>query len=98
MLFFPDQNPYFIYNSAFSSFLGGKGGYNPPNLVLTRDPGEGNSYPIKILVIGIPPGVTSVINELHGRKFAEVPDWTPGIKAQKPGEIMRMTTRYFLIN
>ena len=55
------SNVYPIQGSAtnFIDFLGGKGNNPPPDLVFSPAPEDGNRYPIKILVMGIAPGVTS---------------------------------------
>ena len=94
------SNVYPIQGSAtnFLDFLGGKGNNPPPDLVFSPAPEDGNRYPIKILVMGIAPGVNSTIQELHARRFAEVQAWSPGIKGQNPNEIIRVTTRYFFIS
>ena len=81
-----------------TNFVADDKGKNPPDIIFTPKPGDGNRYPIRVLVIGIPPGVSSVIQELYLRGFAEMAAWSPAIKAQRPDEIMRVTTRYFLIN
>ena len=91
------SNPSRIQASAYN-FLADDQGNKPPGLILTPKPGEGNSYPIKLLATGIPPGVNAVIHELHVRGFADVHAWSPQIKAQHPGEITRIMTKYFIFN
>ena len=91
-------NPYFIQVSAIN-FLGDNQGKSPPpDLIFMPKPGEGNHYPIRVLLIGIPDGVNSTINDLYLRRFAQVYDWSPAIKAPYPGEIMRVTTKDFVVN
>ena len=97
MLDFHDQNPHPTEDSALS-FPSGGGDNNPPDLIFVPSPENGDRYPIRLLAIGIPQGVDFVIGELHVRQFAEVALWSPAMKARHPGEIMRVMTRYFLMN
>ena len=89
-------NPYIIGTSAVNLLKEEKNS-NPPDLIFTPSPGEGNRYPIRILVIGIPEGVKSVIYELYMREFAQISEWSPPLQSQHPGEIMRVMTRYFFM-
>ena len=91
------QNPYHTQLPALN-FLEGKGEQGTPNLIITPEKGQGDRYPVIIAVTSIPDGVTSIIKDLHARRFAQVYEWSPAIKAPKPGEITRITTRYFVIN
>ena len=97
MLNFNDQNPHPSEDTA-TSFLSGGGDNNPPDLIFVPKPGDDNRYPIRLLAIGIPQGVNSTIHELHVRRFAEVAAWSPPLKARHPGEIMKVMTRYFVMN
>lgn len=54
-------------------------------------------YPIRLLAIGIPEGVDSVIYELYVSRFAEVAAWSQQIPGRYPGEIMRIMTRDFVL-
>ena len=69
-----------------------------PNLIFTPDYSRPNHYPIRLLAIGIPEGVDSVVNELHARRFAEVQAWSRAMRARHPQEIMRIMTRDFVMN
>ena len=79
-----------------TNFLEDKAEEGTPNLIVTPEKGQGNSYPVIIAVTSIPDGVTSIVKDLHARHFAQVYDWSPAIKAPKPGEITRITTKYFV--
>jgi hypothetical protein len=54
--------------------------------------------PVRILVISIPEGVTNTIHSLHSLGFADVSQWSPYIRAYKPGEVMSILTRYLIVN
>ena len=101
MVNFPEfnqnQSIYSISN-LITSFREDLGDQNPPDLIFTPGKHNGDRYPIRVLVIGIPDGVTSVIGELHTKRFADVAVWSPGLKSRHPGEIMRFMTRYFVMN
>ena len=96
MLNFHDQNPHSTEDTALS-FLTGGGDGNPPDLIFVPTPENGDRYPIRLLAIGIPQGVTSVIHQLHIKQFAEVAAWSPAMKSKNPGEIMRVMTQYFVM-
>ena len=87
-----------FYQSQFApeGYLEGKKGQNTPNLIITPEKEPGDRYPILISVQGIPLGVKSIIDDLYVCRFAQVYDWSPGIKAPKPGEIIKVTTKYFI--
>ena len=92
----PNVDP--VRDSAINFLGSGNQGNNPPNIIVTPGTEDGRRYPIKLLAIGIPEGVTHTIQELHVRRFAEVSAWSPAMKAREPGEIIRIMTRYFVIN
>ena len=96
MLNFNDQNPQPTEDTAPRSLTGG-GHNHPPDLIFIPSPENGDRYPIRLLAIGIPPGVNSVIGELHVKHFADMALWSPAMKVQQPGEVMRFMTRYFLM-
>lgn len=101
MLSFPELNPNqhsYLLSNLVTGFRDDGGDKNPPDLIFTPGNSNGERYPIRVLLIGIPDGVNSVIHELHVRKFAEVAAWSPSLKARYPGEIMQVMTRYFLMN
>jgi hypothetical protein len=50
--------------------------------------------PVKILLIGSPKAVRSIIHILYSLGFASVSDWSPLQPAQKPGEVMSILMRY----
>jgi hypothetical protein len=93
MLIFLDENPYHISNRTIG-FRQDKEEPNPPDLIFTPAPKNGGRYPVRVLLIGIPDGVTSVIHELYLKQFAETAAWSPAFKARYPGEIMKVMTRY----
>ena len=90
-------NPYLIQAKS-TSFLVDEGNPGLPDFVLKPTPGDPNRYPVRILIIGIPDGVTSVIYELYLKEFAQTSEWSPAIKVGQPGEIMKVMTRYVVIN
>ncbi len=90
-------SPY-LTDALVSNFLSDEPGQDIPSLVFTPSYERPNHYPIRILVIGIPPGVNSVVNELHSRRFAQVHEWSRPIRARHPGEIIRVMTRDFVMN
>ena len=96
MLNFHDQNPHPIEDTA-TAFRKDGGDTNPPDLIFVPTPGNGDRYPIRLLAIGIPQGVNSVIHQLHVKQFAEVAAWSPAMKARHPGEIMKVMTQYFVM-
>ena len=87
-----------FYQSQISpvNYLEGKKGQNTPNIIITPTKESGDRYPIVISLRGIPEGVKSVIDDLYVCRFAQVYDWSPAIKAPKPGEIIKVTTKYFV--
>ena len=91
-----NSNPYCI-NNRTTGFLNDKEDPDYPNLIFTPAPRNGDRYPIRVLLIGIPDGVTCVINELYLKQFAEVHAWSPAFKARYPGEIMKVMTKYVVI-
>ena len=68
-----------------------------PDIFFTPYPTRPNYYPIRILVIGIPEGVESIVHELYIREFAQTHEWSRKLPARHPGEIMRIMTRDFLL-
>ena len=50
--------------------------------------------PVKILLIGSPKAVRSIIHILYCLGFASVSEWSPLQPAQKPGEVMSILMRY----
>ena len=96
MLNLYDQNPHPIEDTAVA-FREDGGNTNPPDLIFIPQPENGDRYPIRLLAIGIPPGVNSVIHQLHVKQFAEVAAWSPAMKSRYPGEIMKVMTQYFVM-
>ena len=100
MLNFPEFNPnqtIYPISNLITGFRDDRGDKNPPDLIFTPGNSNGDRYPIRVLVIGIPDGVNSVIGELQVKHFADMAVWSPGLKSQHPGEIMRFMTRYFVM-
>ena len=96
MLNLYSQNPHSTKDTAVA-FRKDGGNTNPPDLIFIPQPENGDRYPIRLLAIGIPPGVNSVIHQLHVKQFAEVAAWSPAMKSRHPGEIMRVMTQYFVM-
>ena len=92
----PNQKPYHISN-LITGFQKDGGDQNPPDLIFTPGNSNGDRYPIRVLVIGIPDGVKFVIGDMHVKRFADIGVWSPGLKSRQPGEIMRIMTRYVVI-
>ena len=90
------QTPHPIEDTAVA-FRKDGGNTNPPDLIFIPQPENGDRYPIRLLAIGIPPGVNSVIHQLHIKQFAEVAAWSPAMKSRHPGEIMKIMTQYFVM-
>ena len=95
--FNPNQRPDSISN-LITGFRDDRGDQNPPDLIFTPGKHHGDRYPIRVLVIGIPDGVNSVIGELQVKHFADLAVWSPSLKSKHPGEIMRFMTRHFVMN
>ena len=101
MLNFPELKPnqtIYPISNLITGFCEDGGGKNPPDLIFTPGNSNGDRYPIRVLVIGIPDGVNSVIGELQVKHFADMAVWSPGLKSKHPGEIMKVMTRYFVMN
>ena len=90
------QTPHPIEDTAVA-FRKDGGNTNPPDLIFIPKSENGDRYPIRLLAIGIPPGVNSVIHQLHIKQFAEVAAWSPAMKSHHPGEIMKVMTQYFVM-
>jgi hypothetical protein len=52
--------------------------------------------PVRLLLIGSKPGVTSIIHSLHRFGFAEVGEWSPFMPTQNDGEVMSILTKYIV--
>lgn len=52
--------------------------------------------PVRLLLIGSKPGVTSIIHSLHRFGFAEVGEWSPFMPTQNDGEVMSILTKYLI--
>ena len=100
MVIFPELNPnqkqYHISN-LITGFQKDTENPSAPDLIFTPAPINGDRYPIRVLVIGIPPGVDCVIGDMHAKRFADIGVWSPGLKSRQPGEIMKIMTRYVVI-
>ncbi|MEO0374089.1 MAG: hypothetical protein AAF329_05560 [Cyanobacteria bacterium P01_A01_bin.17] len=61
--------------------------------------------PVKIIVIGSKTGVNTIVNALHQRRFAEVPEWTDFLPVPEDGsgltlqagEVMKVLVKYLPI-
>ena len=93
----PNQKPYHISN-LITSFRQDTENLHLPDLIFTPAPINGDRYPIRVLVIGIPPGVNCVIGDMHAKRFADIGLWSPALRAHHPGEVMKVMTRYFVMN
>ena len=87
----------FLTEALGVNFLVDPPGEDIPKLIFTPSSSRPNHYPIRILVIGIPQGVDSIVNELYIRRFAQVYEWSRPIPSRYPGEIMRVMTRDFVM-
>lgn len=74
---------------------------NPPatdtataTVPVAEPPPPDDREPVKILLIGSPKAVRSIIHILYCLGFASVSDWSPLQPAQKPGEVMSILMRY----
>jgi hypothetical protein len=56
-----------------------------------------NREPVKILLIGSPKGVNTVIHTLYRLRFAEVREWSPLQPTANPGEVMSILKRQISI-
>lgn len=63
---------------------------------VSTDANSGREY-IRILVIGSPRGVTSIIHTLHSLRFAEVGEWSPLQPYGASGEVMSLLRRQILL-
>jgi hypothetical protein len=45
---------------------------------------------VRITVTGSPEAVQAIVQDLHGRRFAEVNDWCPPVPTGRVGEVMRV--------
>ena len=52
---------------------------------------------VRILVIGSRRGVTNIVQTLFRLGFAEVGEWSPFLPGPNLGEVMRILTRYLLV-
>ena len=62
--------------------------------VPVAEPPPPDREPVKILLIGSPKAVRSIIHILYSLGFASVSEWSPLQPAQKPGEVMSILMRY----
>lgn len=56
-----------------------------------------NREPVKILIIGSPKGVNTIIHTLYRLRFAEVREWSPLQPTANPGEVMSILRRQLSI-
>jgi hypothetical protein len=56
-----------------------------------------NREPVKILLIGSPKGVNTIIHTLYRLRFAEVREWSPLQPTANPGEVMSILKRQISI-
>ena len=61
--------------------------------VPVAEPLQPDREPVKILLIGSPKAVRSIIHILFCLGFASVSEWSP-LQPQKPGEVMSILMRY----
>lgn len=53
--------------------------------------------PIRLLLCGVPQGVERIVHQLHILGFAEVGEWSPVLPSPVEGEVIRILTRYCII-
>ena len=90
-------SPYLIQTTP-ANFLADKEQQGFGDLIFAPSPDGSDRYPIRVLIIGIPDGVNSIIHELYVKHFAQVYEWSPAIKANQSGEIMKVMTRYYVMH
>ena len=89
--------PYLI-QVALTSYLGDRSDQDLKDIVLNPKPDGAKRYPIRVIVIGIPNGLNSIIHELYVKQFAQVYEWSTAIRAGQPGEVMKTMARCFVVN
>ena len=63
----------------------------------STEPVSGKEF-IKIMVIGSPKGISSIIKTLHRLRFADVREWSPPIPYGTSGEMMSLLRRQIILD
>lgn len=53
--------------------------------------------PIRLLACGVQVGVDSIVHQLHVLRFAQVGEWSDPLPSPVPDEVIRILTRYIII-
>lgn len=51
---------------------------------------------VRIMVMGSPEGVDSIVKSLHVLRFAEMKEWSNSLPTGRAGEVMRILTKIVL--
>jgi hypothetical protein len=68
----------------------------PSTPVPQAAPDEPNRDPVRILVIGTPPGINAICHSLHVKGFARLDEWSP-LLPHDAGRYCRILTRQVLL-
>ena len=61
-----------------------------------QGPQEGGRDKVRIMVLGSPEGVDSIVKSLHVLRFAEMKEWSNPLPTGRTGEVMRILTKTIL--
>ena len=56
-------------------------------------PQENGREKVRIMVLGSPEGVESIVKSLHKLRFAEMKEWSNPLPTGRAGEVMRILTK-----
>ncbi|MGD1929259.1 MAG: hypothetical protein ACFB12_10135 [Leptolyngbyaceae cyanobacterium] len=59
-------------------------------------PQENGREKVRIMVLGSPEGVDSIVKSLHKLRFAEMKEWSNPLPTGRAGEVMRILTKTVL--
>lgn len=61
-----------------------------------QGPQEGGRDKVRIMVLGSPEGVDSIVKSLHVLRFAEMKEWSNPLPTGRTGAVMRILTKTVL--
>jgi len=61
-----------------------------------QTPPEHGREKVRIMVLGSPEGVDSIVKSLHKLRFAEMKEWSNPLPTGRTGEVMRILTKTVL--
>ena len=61
-----------------------------------QGPQESGREKVRIMVLGSPEGVDSIVKSLHKLRFAEMKEWSNPLPTGRAGEVMRILTKTVL--